>query len=292
MLQLIRNVSYAAPLAVWFFVCEWLGIQGPSRFWVLTWALAAGVVLGYWVVPYGIDHGIAWPRTIFFVCLFLIPESYYCFIKQGSRFGTEGQRNALNTDAEVTSPVIMTSDAREMALRESASAKATGEQEGEIRGIDRGREQGIKEAYEQPTLIEMQRRANPCIVRNDKYNTVVVFTKPGCSPIIDTKLSTNPGNAYFVSTNGVIKGLRVGTLKNGGNPSVMRVMPEDLNRNEGFPLWGTEVSCGRTMSLITDAVPNGTYQINIRQSAFSLQLGETAPGEYTDKPLVYSPSRE
>ncbi|MDO8511672.1 MAG: hypothetical protein Q7S57_00190 [bacterium] len=147
--------------------------------------------------------------------------------------------------------------------------------------------EGIRKAYEQPTPMELKSRPNPDIRRLDKYKTVIVFTVPGCIPIIDTELMANPGAAYFVSTNGKIDGIRVGTLKNGSEPDIKKVMPEDLNRREGFPLWGNERSAGRTMSFIVDAVPNGTYQINIRQSHFALQVGETAPGEFTNKPLVW-----
>lgn len=284
--QVACLVGAMISLFVWLPILSSFGVAGRPLTIGVTIAFAGGLWFGGAIFSSYTKNSPQWRDLIASVVVLSVPILFCWF--SGKPTGTEQQ--------VATPPVAQTpTDGRSAGVdgtvpkvREMAKkAKQTGKEEALTEAIASGEVIRPEDAYRQPTPQQVREQPNPCIRRLDKYNTVITFTVPGCFPIIDADLMANPGAAYFVNTNGKINGIRVATLKNGSDPDIKKVLPEHLNREEGFPLWGNERSQGRTLGFIIDAVPNGSYQINIRQSHFSLRIGETSPGEFTKRPIVW-----
>jgi hypothetical protein len=118
-------------------------------------------------------------------------------------------------------------------------------------------------------------RKNPDIVRVGDNQLTIRFRKPGPA-LIETGLPMPIGKPYYISTEGLIPNLQVGRMAS-NNDLKFEGCPASKFIGQAIRYMLVVNLSDAKMVFSTDLVPDGEYQINIREGQIQLFPNEYAP---------------
>jgi hypothetical protein len=280
----------------WSWIVYSTNLNGAVAAMILGWAWVCGLILGILAGQFQSGGSRPWGAAI---TVFLLGALVPLFIllvgrnptstKQGgsihvaaSNMRTEG--TALGTPAPdggivaaerpVSEQMYGDIVASEKPVLEEAFRDIGAEKE---ETFEAGKRAGRETAFAPPKNYgRHEDEIVPVVIGTGQWS--ISFEMPG-PRMIETKLPFPLGRVYYVSTTSVVPNIQIGWLDKNGMLKLSGASAESFVQSRPF-CCQMMTSCANDAQLVfaTDKVPNGRYEIIVRQGVAGLARDEYAPG--------------